>query len=108
MNLKWVSDRLDDLIAKANVRLSFLTFLNDSLTLGLQTQICCLTSDHRMGAVCHLAEVLSSCMPLCTEGPTLIPKLILTFTDSERRLHPSKVWRANKESFIWKGSYTDM
>jgi small subunit ribosomal protein S35 len=36
MNLKWVSDRLDDMITEANVCLSLLTVPNDSLTLGSQ------------------------------------------------------------------------
>jgi small subunit ribosomal protein S35 len=38
MNLKWVSDRLDDLINEANVRFSLLLFPSDSLTLGSQNE----------------------------------------------------------------------
>jgi hypothetical protein len=62
-NLQWVSERIDDLIAEANVHILFLTFLNDSLTLGSQTQIYYSVLHHRMETVCHIAEVLFSYMP---------------------------------------------
>lgn len=38
MNLKWVSDRLDDMITEANVRLSLPRFPSDSLIFGSQNE----------------------------------------------------------------------